>query len=351
MSTAHELRVKSIVRETSRAVSVGLEVPSELQQDYRYQAGQYLTLEKEIAGRKFRRSYSICSSPESEDLRVTVKEVEGGTFSAWVNNKLKIEDDLDVFLPEGRFTFEPSTAEKEKTYIAFAAGSGITPVMAILKNVLEAEPHSKFVLVYGNKTPEETIFYKELLELQLKYTDQLYIEFIYSREKAKDSLFGRIERKTVDYFLENKFKDIDFEAFYLCGPEPMIDMISQELKEKEVPGDKVHFELFYTEEKKDKVKEEVSGKTKVTVILDDEETTFEMERKNRVLDAVMDEGLDPPYSCQGGICSSCMAQVAEGRVEMANNQILSDEEVKDGFVLTCQSHPTTPTLIIDYDDV
>jgi len=354
MSKFHELQVKTIDRETPQAVSVGFEIPSKLKDEFRFVAGQYLTLEKEIAGRKFRRSYSICTSPKKETLKVTVKEVEGGLFSVWVNKKLKVGDSLNVFLPEGRFTFEPARRNGHpKSYAAFAAGSGITPVMSILQNVLETEPHSRFVLVYGNKTPDQTIFYKDLLELQKQFPDRLFIEFVYSKSKEEKSFFGRIERSTVNYVVKNKFKHHDFEGFYLCGPEPMIDMVSGVLQENGVDKTKIHQELFVADNQEKEIDKaaQVSGKTKVTVMLDGEETTFEMDRSQRVLDAIMDEGLDPPYSCQGGICSSCMAQLSEGKVEMVNNQILTDEEVEEGSVLTCQSHPTTPTLYVDYDDI
>src|SRR5699024_849494 len=187
MSNFHKLRVKSIERETPEAVSVGFEVPAELKDEFNYTAGQYLTLEKEIAGRKFRRSYSICSSPESGELKVAVKQIADGRFSSWVNRKLKVGDYLNVFLPEGRFVYEPLSPEKERTFVAFVAGSGITPVMAILQSVLISEPKSKFVLVYGNRTPEDTIFYKDLLELQKEHPDRLFVEFVYSRLKKEET--------------------------------------------------------------------------------------------------------------------------------------------------------------------
>lgn len=350
MSNFHKLRVKTIDRETPQAVSIGFDVPRKLKRKFRFVAGQYLTIKKKMDGEKIRRSYSICSSPESGELKVTVKEVEGGKFSAWANNKLQVGDKLEVFKPEGRFTFESTSAENQHNYAAFAAGSGITPVMSILKNVLESEPHSKFVLVYGNKSPQQTIFFKELLELQANYADRLFIEFVYSKAKEEKSFFGRVERSTVNFIVKNKFKGHQFQAFYLCGPEPMIDLVSDVLQENKVDKDKIYYELFTPAEEAE-MEADVSGKTQVTVMLDDEETTFEMDRKTRVLDAVMEEDLDPPYSCQGGICSSCMAQIKEGKAEMANNQILTDEEIDEGVVLTCQAHPTTPKLRIDYDDV
>lgn len=350
MAQFHELRVKTIKRETAEAVSVGFDVAPDLKDEFAFEAGQYLTLEKKIAGKKFRRSYSICTSPESGDLKVAVKQTVDGRFSTWVNNKLKVGHTLNVFLPEGRFTFKSSPAEA-KTYVAFAAGSGITPVMGILKSVLQSSKTSKFILVYGNKTPKHTIFYKDLLELQQNYPERLFVEFIYSRSKENQSFFGRIERSTVNYIIKNKFKNHNFGSFYLCGPASMIDLVSGVLKEHKIADDRIHHELFVTKNSNAPQRKDTSNKTTVTVILDEEETTFEMDRGTRVLQAIKAEDLDPPYSCQGGICSSCMALVTEGEVEMVNNQILTDGEIEDGLVLTCQSHPTTDKLTVDYDDV
>ncbi len=374
MSNFHELRVKSIERETSEAVSVGFEVPAELKNKFSYTAGQYLTLEKEISGAKLRRSYSICSSPESGELKVAVKQIADGKFSSWVNQKLKEGDYLNVFLPEGRFVYEPSSEKQAKTFVAFAAGSGITPVMAILQSILLSDPENKFILVYGNKTPEQTIFSRDLEKLKKKYPDRLFIEYAYSQLKEEKSplkavkkLFGRkkeeskaenihykrIDRELVEYVLKEKFKTHDFSDFYLCGPEEMINMTSEVLQANAIPEHNIHFELFLTPEnkKENTQKEDRSGKTTLTVILDEEETVIEMDRNTKVLDAAMDAGLDPPYSCKGGICSSCIAQITEGDVEMENNQILTKGEVEDGLVLTCQAHPKSDKLTVDYDDI
>lgn len=351
MTQFHELRVKSIERETVEAVSVGFEVPAELKEKFKYVAGQYLTLEKEIAGKKLRRSYSICTSPESGQLKVAVKEAADGQFSAWVNNKLKEGDYLNVFLPEGRFVYNPPVKEKEKTYVAFVAGSGITPVMAILQSVLYSEKNSKFVLVYGNKSPDQTIFYKDLLRLQALHRGRLFIEFVYSRFREEEAFYGRIERSTVHYIMRNKFKEAHFSDFFLCGPKPMIDMVSLVLREEGIEPEQIHFELFETETKDIEPEKDDGEMTEITVILDGEEHTFQMKRSTRVLNAVMDEGMDPPYSCQGGICSTCLAVIQEGEAEMANNMILTPNEVEEGLVLTCQAHPISPKITIDYDDL
>jgi ring-1,2-phenylacetyl-CoA epoxidase subunit PaaE len=222
--------------------------------------------------------------------------------------------------------------------------------MSIIKTALTEEEHSKFVLVYGNRTPEETIFFKELLELQASYPDRFFVEFVYSRTQNENSFFGRIERSTVNFVMKNKFKGHNFSDVYLCGPEEMIDLVSEVLQENNLPKENIHFELFSSSEEGE-VETVLEGKTQITVMVDDEETTFVMDQKTRILDAVLDQDLDAPYSCQGGICSSCIARITEGKAEMAKNQILTDDEVEEGLTLTCQAHPTTPTIRIDYDDV
>ena len=350
MQNFHQLAIKDIIRETPKAVSLVFELPKSLTPEFKFEAGQYITIKKEFDGKEIRRSYSLCSTPKSGELKVTVKEVDGGLFSAFANNKLQTGDRLCVFPPEGKFTFTPVEDSAHHYYAAFAAGSGITPVLSIIKTALYEEEHSKFVLVYGNKSPEETIFFKELLELQSKFPDRFFAEFVYSKAKEEKSFFGRIERSTVNYILKNRFKGHKFEAFYLCGPEQMIDLVSEVLQENSIPEDKIHFELFSSSEEGE-VEAVLEGKTQISVMVDDEETTFEMDQKSTILDAVLEKDLDAPYSCQGGICSSCIAKITEGKAEMAKNQILTDEEIEEGLILTCQAHPTTPSIKIDYDDV
>lgn len=348
MQHFHDLKVDKIIRETPKAVSVVFEIPDDLKSDFNFVAGQYLTLKKEIEGEEIRRSYSICSKPQSGVVKVSVKEVKNGKFSTFINRHLKEGDSLAVHPPEGKFTF--STSEKPKNYAAFVAGSGITPVMSILKTALEEESDSKFVLVYGNRTHEETIYLKELLELQKQYPERFYLEFVYSRARDEQAFFGRIERSTVNFILKNKFKNEDFSGFYLCGPEPMIDTVQEVLIDNAVDKDKIHFELFKTSQEGE-VDSDLEGETTIQVLVDDEEFEFKMNKETKVLDAVLDKDIDAPFSCQGGICSSCVAQLKEGKAEMEKNQILTDDEIEEGLILTCQAHPTTPKIIIDYDDV
>lgn len=348
MGEFNPLTIQNITRETPKAVSITLGVPDDLKKEYQFKAGQYLTFKKEINGEEVRRSYSICSTPGSGILKVTVKEVPGGTFSVLANNKMTVGETLRVHPPEGRFILEPSKGNNQD-YAAFAAGSGITPVMSILKTVLEEEPKSRFVLVYGNKSLEETIYHRELLELQLTYGDRLDIEFVYSQSQESESHFGRIERATVNYVVKNKFKKRDFAHFYLCGPEQMINMVTDVLTENKVVKDNIHFELFSSDDEGD-VDAALDGRSKVKIIVDDEEFDFDMDQDQILLDAALDQGIDAPHSCQGGICASCIARITNGTASMKKNQILTDDEVEEGLVLTCQAHPTSASITVDYDD-
>lgn len=348
MSTFFPLEIKEVIRETPQAVSLSFNIPENLKEEFKFDAGQYITIKTKLGDEELRRAYSLCSAPNSGEFKVTVKEVEGGKFSVIANNKLNAGDILEVHPPEGKFILKPTG--EARTYAAFAAGSGITPVLSIIKTVLAEEPKSRFVLTYGNKSPEETIFFKELLELQAKFPDRLFIEFVYSRTREDNSHFGRIETSTVNFVVKNKFKDQAFDAFYLCGPEEMINQVSDVLKENGVTEDKILYELF-TSEDTGAIETNVEGQTELTIMVDDEETTFSMDTKETVLDAALEHDLDVPYSCQGGICSSCIARIVEGKAEMRKNQILTDEEIEEGLILTCQAQPLTPKLKVDYDDV
>jgi ring-1,2-phenylacetyl-CoA epoxidase subunit PaaE len=345
-----KLIIKEVKRETKDAVSILFNVPEELKPNYAFIAGQYLNLRLTLDGKEIRRAYSICSSPESGELRIAVKAVKNGAFSQFSNTKLKAGDVLEVGKPEGKFTFDPQ-ADRQKNYVAFVAGSGITPVMSILKSVLKNEPKSSFVLVYGNKSPEETIFYQELHDLQLQYVGRFFVHYVFSQAKAENALFGRIEKSAVNFVLNNKHKEIEFDKFYLCGPEEMINLVSDVLKEKNVKESAIKFELFSTSSKENKIEKSLEGHTKITVMVDDEETTFEMSQKQTILEAALKQGIDAPYSCQGGICSSCLARITAGTAEMTKNSILTDGEIADGLILTCQAHPTSATITVDYDDV
>jgi ring-1,2-phenylacetyl-CoA epoxidase subunit PaaE len=350
MSSFYKLNIKEVKRETPNAVSVLFNVPSELQPTYKFIAGQYINLKLTLDGKEIRRAYSICSSPNSGELRIAIKAVKNGNFSKFANDNLKAGDILEVGQPEGKFTFEPS-ADRQKNYAAFVAGSGITPVMAILQSVLENEPNSSFVLVYGNKTPEDTIFHDQLHELQLKYVGRFFVHYVYSQTKVENELFGRIDKSNINFVLNNKHKEKEFDKFYLCGPEEMINLATTVLKEHNVADKNIKFELFTTSSTENTEASSHEGHTKITVLVDDEETTFEMSQKQTLLEAALKQGIDAPYSCQGGICSSCLARISKGTAEMKKNSILTDKEVADGLILTCQAHPTSSEIFVDFDDV
>lgn len=351
MSTFHKLTIKEVKRETSKSVSISFNVPEHLKAVYSFKAGQYITLKTTVDGHELRRDYSLCSSPKSGELKIAVKEVKDGTFSAYANSQLNVGDELDVAPPKGRFIFTPNDSIT-KNIAAFAAGSGITPIMSIIKCALEEEIHSKVILVYGNKTTADTMFLNELLELQHQYKDRFSIQFVYSQADEEESIFGRIEKSTVNYVMKNKHKHVEVDAFYLCGPEAMIHTVKDVLTGHGIDENTIHFELFKAAKSVDIEEETAStGKTKITVIVDEEETTFEMSQKQTILEAALDEDIDAPYSCQGGICSSCLARLKEGEATMRQNNILTDSELAEGLILTCQAQPTTPTVVVDYDDI
>ena len=350
MSDFFALKVDAVERLTPSSVSVSFEVPENLKDTFAFTAGQYITLKQEIEGAEVRRAYSISCAPKSGQITVGIKKVKDGTFSVYANEVLKKGDFLDVMPPEGRFVFEPSPLSV--SIAAFAAGSGITPIMSIAESVLASNSANKFVLVFGNQSPDEVMYAQQIQELQDEYTDRFFILHTFSRQPgAADALFGRIENSTVNLILKNKFKDTSFDQFYLCGPEEMIQTVKTSLLNNHIAEEKILFELFTTTDTADDLAENLDGKTSVKVLLDDETFELAMEKKELVLDAVLKNNIDAPYSCQGGVCSSCIARVTEGKAEMVKNQILTDGEVAEGLILTCQAHPLTPTLKIDYDDV
>lgn len=351
MAQFHKLSVKNITRETDKAVSISFNVPENLKQAYIFKAGQYLTLRTNIDGKEVRRDYSICSSINSGLLKVVVKEVENGLFSTFANRTLKVGDDLDVATPNGRFVFEPY-ASKERTIVSFAAGSGITPIMGIAKTLLEEEPNSNFLLVYGNKTVSDTIFFEKIKILTESYSGRFYVQEVYSQSDEDGALFGRIEKSTVNYVLNNRFKDFVIDDYYLCGPEEMINNVTETLVENGVSQEVIHFELFTALVNSEVESIEVGdGNSQITVVVDDEEITFEMPQSKTILEAALAEDVDAPYSCQGGVCSSCIARLTEGEATMRQNNILTDSELAEGLILTCQAQPTTAKVVVDYDDV
>lgn len=350
MSSFYPLIIKDVRKETPHAVSIAFAITDSLREQYSFLAGQYINIKTHFEGQEVRKAYSICSAPGSGELRVAIKAVKHGGFSVFANEQLKPGDTMEVGLPEGKFTFEPKP-ERQRNYAAFAAGSGITPVLSIILSVLESEPESTFVLTYGNKTPEETIFHDFLHELQEQYLGRFFVQFVFSKAHAPEALFGRIDRAAVNYIIKNKHKEKEFAKFYLCGPEDMIHLVNGVLRESNVPENAIKFELFSTPIAEKKIEASLEGQTRVTVLVDDEETTFMMPKDMTLLDAALKQGVDAPYSCQGGICSSCMARISGGTAQMKKNAILTDSEIAEGLILTCQAHPTSGELYVDFDDV
>ena len=352
MPEFHSLNVKEIKKETSDTVSVSFDVPSELKNVYEFTPGQYLTLKLEVNNEECRRSYSICSSSD-EDITVAVKKVENGVVSTYLNEVLKVNDKIDVMTPEGNFTLQADQTNKRK-FVGFAAGSGITPIMSMIKQLKMDEVESSFTLFYSNKTDNDVIFKDTLEELA---GDKLKVNYIYSRQKINNPLFeGRISKSKATELIKADLSCLNADAFYLCGPEEMIFNVKAALEEFGVLDTKIKFELFTTpvlmaeKQENQEVDENFDGEALVTVIYDDEEVEFNLNKDgDSILDAAMDNDMDVPFSCKGAVCCTCKAKVTEGKVIMDANYALSDQEVEDGFVLACQSHPASAKVTIDFD--
>ena len=345
MSEMYPLVISKITRNTQNAVLISFKVSEAENEIFRFEAGQYLTLETNINEKSVRRSYSICSGV-NEGLQVGIKEVPEGLFSTHANRSLRVEDIIMVAPPEGRFRYIPSP--QGQTLAAFAAGSGITPIMSILKTALLDHVDNRFHLVYGNKKPEETMFYSELKDLEKEFKGRLSIQWIFSQANVKGSLFGRINSDIVKNAL--KYLEKNVNKFFLCGPERMIETVTNNLLDGGIDKTSILFELFSSSVKS----EEIKGKTESTsleIIYDELTHKFEYMDGKSVLDIALQNNLEVPYSCQGGVCSSCIARIKSGTAEMAANQILTDEEIEEGLILTCQAHATSSHLVVDYDDV
>ena len=348
MATFYKVKIQEVKQETASAVSILFNIPPHLKSEFNFIAGQYITIQQEIRGEEVRRAYSICSTPQSGELRVAIKAVEKGVFSIYANSHFKVGDEIEISIPEGRFLLNPET---NKNYIAFAAGSGITPILSMVKSVLENEPTSNFTLIYGNKSVADTIFYTQLNALKESFSDRFKLHYILSRENVKNILRGRIDENVTNYFVKNMYKETIFDAAFLCGPEEMIQEVSKTLKNNKISKENIHFELFIVSVDEEATAAIKEGTTEITVLLDDEETTFTMQQTDSILAASLRNDLDAPYSCQGGVCSSCLGKVTEGKAVMVKNSILTDSEVEEGLILTCQAYPTTSKITIDFDDV
>jgi ring-1,2-phenylacetyl-CoA epoxidase subunit PaaE len=355
----HSLTVSDIRRETKDCVSIAFNIPEELQENYRFKQGQYLTLRHTIEGEDIRRSYSICSGIHDNELRVAVKEVEDGLFSRWANHDLKPGMQLQVMTPMGNFTTELS-AEHARNYLLFAAGSGITPILSIAKSVLRSEPESEVTLVFGNRHFMSIIFRDELEDLKDMYLGRFRVFHILSGEPNEVELFsGRIDTEKLEKLSKTFIQPEQADEIFICGPEPLIRCVSDFMLSKQIPKEKIHFELFASPDRpvaigkeKETVKAPVDSgkKCAVTVVFDGQESNFFMPMDGTaILDAAQKSGMDIPFSCKGGMCCTCRAHLSDGSAQMKVNYALEPGEVEMGYVLTCQAVPTTEKVTVDFD--
>jgi ring-1,2-phenylacetyl-CoA epoxidase subunit PaaE len=356
MAEFHKLKIADIYKETEDTSVITFNVPLELQDVFRFRQGQHLTLKANINGEDIRRSYSLCSGPSENQWKVAVKLIPGGKFSSYVNNELKANDDIEVMSPSGTFGVEVN-AQKAKNYLFFAAGSGITPVLSMIKAHLKSEPHSTCKLFYVNKTAKSIIFKEELEQLRNTYFGRLEIYYFLTKERRDIELFnGRFDDDKMKV-LTKTFIDIpDTSEVFLCGPEKMVHFVSDYLIKAGLPKELVHYELFVTGLSDEDIKraerlakQNVEG-IEITIVDGGKEFAFTMTKEyDNILDAALGAGADLPFACKGGVCSTCKCEVKEGSVEMKINYALDDKEVSQNLVLSCQAVPTSDKVVVDFD--
>lgn len=362
MAQFYNLPVKQVRQETPDAISIEFEVPEEYKSIFQYRSGQYLTLKTTVNGEELRRPYSVCSSPVVDDNpKVTSKRVEDGRVSNHLNDNLKTGDTLEVFPPMGKFTadFDPNN---QRTFVMLGGGSGITPLYSLLKTALKEEPYSMVFLFYGNQDKESIIFDEELKQVKADYPERFKIVNVLENPPEDwEELSGRLDKQQILALLDRYAISTNDEVeYYICGPQGMIDQAKAALSERGIEDERVHIEYFSTpmkdiEAAMQEVDAEVSEggedfeEAEVTVILEDEEFTVTVSKHETILDALIEEDYDPPYACQMGICTTCMAYLHEGNVQMYEDEGLSDAEKEEGYVLTCQSTPTTPKVKVEYE--
>lgn len=356
MAEFHEVVLSDVHKETKDTVVLTFEVPEHLKSDFSFIQGQHLTLRAMINGEDVRRTYSLCTSPYDDEWKVAVKQIRGGTFSTYANTNLKAGDRIEIMKPSGQFFVEVN-AEQPKNYIAFAAGSGITPLLSIIKAHLSQEPESTFKLFYLNRTTKSIIFKEEIEQLKNQYFQRFHVFYFLTKEQRDiPFLNGRFDEEKLN-ILTKTFIDIDdtSEAF-ICGPQEMIFLIREQLVAAGLSRDHIHYELFFSgktaesDEHSAKVLEQKVDGTKVTVIDGGREFHFVMDDDyDNLLDGALAAGADLPYACKGGVCSTCKCQIKEGTVEMKVNYALEDDEVAKNYILSCQAVPTSETIVVDFD--
>ncbi|RJK96143.1 phenylacetate-CoA oxygenase/reductase subunit PaaK [Vallicoccus soli] len=351
----HPLRVSEVERLTDDAVAVSFEVPEELRGAYDFVPGQHLTLRREIDGEEVRRSYSICAPAGQGRLRVAVRRLDGGAFSEWATRDLRAGDVLDVMTPAGRFGV-PFVPGRARHYAAVAAGSGITPVISLVETALAVEAGSRFTLVYGNRTTASVMFLEELADLKDRHPDRLQVVHVLSREPRDAPLLsGRVDADKLRLLLGEVVDPAGVDAWFLCGPAGMVEQARTALSAAGVPDGAVHHELFHVAgagpaTRRERSDAPAGARSTVTAVLDGRSTTLELaEEGEPVLDAVLRVRADAPFACRGGVCGTCRARVVEGTVRMERSYALEESEAAAGYVLTCQSHPTSERVVVDFD--
>jgi len=355
----HQLTVTDVRKEATGCISVAFDIPPHLKNAFAFTQGQNITIKTIINGEELRRSYSICSSPLDNELRIAIKKIQGGRFSGWAEKQLKKNSIIDVLPPTGKF-FTQLEASNKKNYIAFAAGSGITPILSIIKTTLFTEPNSTFTLVYGNKNRASIIFKEALEALKNRFINRFSIYHILSREKTETPLNqGRIDTEKCEAIFKYLVNVNECDEFFICGPEAMIFAVQDYLTAKGVEKNKIHFELFTVPGQQqsgagnpEAAAQPVDGNkiSTVTIKLDGISFDFKLPYNGgAILDAALQLGADLPFACKGGVCATCRAKLLAGEVIMDNNYALEPEEIKNGYILTCQSHPRSETILIDFD--
>jgi ring-1,2-phenylacetyl-CoA epoxidase subunit PaaE len=356
MSKFHSLTIKDVRSETRDAVSIAFDIPQHLQDSFQFTQGQHLVMRTQMDGEEVRRSYSICTGVNDGELRIAIKRVAGGRFSAFANEQLQPGHTLEVMPPAGHFHVDLDPA-RHGNYLAVAAGSGITPILSIIKTTLENEPHSRVTLLYGNRSSSGALFREQLEDLKNRYLQRLNLIFVFSREQQDVDLYnGRIDAQKCEQLFSRWLDVKALDAAFICGPQEMTEAVRDSLKAKGMGAERIHFELFaaagsqHKREAREAAQMLDAGVSQITVISDGRAVAFELPRNSQsLLDAGNAQGLELPYSCKAGVCSTCKCKVIEGEVDMDSNHALEDYEVAAGYVLSCQAYPVSDKVVLDFD--